>query len=211
MLILPGERVPIARMLVFLEYGERMAHACARSQAALAPDSKIRRFVTTQARQEAMHAVIFRGAIGWLAPRHLGDAPFLPALEEYRRLLTEALERGDWLESILAEQVILEGLGEAILTRMEAGLDKRHGPFRRLRLMLLHQEEAHHEFGRRLLERAMADGTVDLKGLRRRTQDYVVLTESMVLTLCDLFETIDEDASAWAADVRTFLPSWLTA
>ena len=57
MLILPGERVPIARMLVFLEYGERMAHACARSQAALAPDSKIRRFVTTQARQEAMHAV----------------------------------------------------------------------------------------------------------------------------------------------------------
>ena len=82
MLILPGERVPIARMLVFLEYGERMAHACARSQAALAPDSKIRRFVTTQARQEAMHAVIFRGAIGWLAPRHLGDAPFLPALEE---------------------------------------------------------------------------------------------------------------------------------
>ena len=211
MLILPGERVPIARMLVFLEYGERMAHACARSQAALAPDSKIRRFVTTQSRQEAMHAVIFRGAIGWLAPRHLGDAPFLPALEEYRRLLTEALERGDWLESILAEQVILEGVGDAILTRMEAGLDKRRAPLRRLRLMLLHQEEAHHEFGRRLLERAMADGTVDLKGLRRRTQDYVVLTESMVLTLCDLFETIDEDASAWAADVRTFLPSWLTA
>jgi hypothetical protein len=31
----------------------------------------------------------------------------------------------------------------------------------------------------------------------------------MVLTLGDLFGTIDEDASAWAADVRTFLPSWL--
>jgi len=31
-----------------------------------------------------------------------------------------------------------------------------------------------------------------------------------VLTLCDLFETIEEDASAWAADVRTFLPVWLT-
>ncbi len=77
--------------------------------------------------------------------------------------------------------------------------------------MLLHQEEAHHEFGRRVLERAMADGTADLEGLRRRTQDYLALTESMVLTLCDLFETIDENASAWAGDVRTFLPSWLTA
>ncbi|MBA2485442.1 MAG: hypothetical protein H0V35_04960 [Nitrospira sp.] len=211
MLVLPGERVPIARLLTFLEHGERMANACAHSQAALAPNSKTQRFLTAQSRQEAMHAVIFRGAIGWLAPRHVGDSPFLPALEEYRRLLTEALERGEWLESILGEQVILEGLGEAILTRIETGLEKRHAPFRRLRLMLLHQEEAHHEFGRRVLERAMADGTADLEGLRRRTQDYLALTESMVLTLCDLFETIDENASAWAGDVRTFLPSWLTA
>ena len=211
MLILCGERVPIARLLSFLQYGEQMAHVCAQRQAALAPDSKTFRFLTTQARQEAMHALVFRSAIGWLAPRHLGEAPFLPALEEYRRLLTEALERGDWLESILAEQVILEGLGEAILTRIETGLEKRQAPFRRLRLMLLHQEEAHHEFGRRLLERAMADGTRELTDLRRRSQDYLALTESMVLTLCDLFETIDEDASVWAADVRTFLPDWLTA
>ncbi|MCE3222162.1 MAG: hypothetical protein K0S58_342 [Nitrospira sp.] len=55
----------------------------------------------------------------------------------------------------------------------------------------------------------MAEGKAELDGLRRRTQDYLALTESMVLTLGDLFGTIDEDASAWAADVRTFLPSWL--
>lgn len=211
MVVLPSERVPIARLLTFLEHGERMAHLCAQSQAALAPDSKARRFLTTQARQEAMHAMVFRGAIAWLAPRHLGDAPFLPALEDYRRLLTEALERGDWLESILAEQVILEGLGEAILTRIEGGLEKRQAPFRRLRRVLLHQEEAHHDFGRRMLERAMVDGQRELEALRLRTQDYLALTDSMVLTLCDLFETIEEDASAWAADVRTFLPMWLTA
>ncbi len=211
MVVLPSERVPIARLLTFLEHGERMAHLCAQSQAALAPDSKARRFLTTQARQEAMHAMVFRGAIAWLAPRHLGDAPFLPALEDYRRLLTEALERGDWLESILAEQVILEGLGEAILTRIEGGLEKRQAPFRRLRRVLLHQEEAHHDFGRRMLERAMVDGQRELEALRLRTQDYLALTDSMVLTLCGLFETIEEDACAWAADVRTFLPMWLTA
>lgn len=209
MLILPDERVPIARLLAFLEYGEQMANACAQQQVALARDQKTQRFLTTQARQEAMHAMVFRGAIGWLAPRHLGDSPFLPALEEYRRLLTQALDRGDWLESILGEQVILEGLGEAILTRIETGLVKRCAPFRRLRLILLRQEEAHHGFGLRLLEQAMVEGKADLDGLRGRTQDYLALTESMVLTLGDLFETIDEDASAWAADVRTFLPSWL--
>lgn len=113
------------------------------------------------------------------------------------------------MESILTEQVILEGLGETILTRIEIGLDKRQAPFRRLRRMLLHQEEAHHGFGLRLLEQAMAEGRADLEGLRPRPQDYLALTESMVLTLCDLFETIDEDASAWAADARAFLPRWL--
>ncbi len=113
------------------------------------------------------------------------------------------------MESILAEQVILEGLGESILTRIETGLEKRCAPFRRLRLILLRQEEAHHGFGLRLLEQAMAEGKAELDGLRRRTQDYLALTESMVLTLSDLFETIDEDASAWAADVHALIPRWL--
>jgi hypothetical protein len=211
MVVLPDERVPIARLLTFLEHGERMAHACAKAQATLAPDTKAQRFLTTQARQEAIHAVVFQGAIAWLAPRHLGEAPFLPALEEYRRLLDGALARGDWFESVLAEQVILEGLGEAILTRIDRGMDKRQAPFRSLRRMLLHQEEAHHGFGRRVLEQAMAEGMIDANALRRRAPDYLALTESMVLTLCHLFETIDEDASAWAADVRTFLPVWVTA
>ena len=57
----------------------------------------------------------------------------------------------------------------------------------------------------------MVDGHRELEALRLRAQDYLALTDSMVLTLCDLFETIEEDASSWAADVRTFLPIWLTA
>lgn len=209
MLVLPDERVPIARLLSFLEQGERMAHTCAKAQVALAPDTKALRFLTTQARQEAMHAVVFQGAIAWLAPRRLGDVSFLPALEDYRRLLDEAIRRGDWLGSILAEQVILEGLGEAILTRIEAGLEKRRAPFQRLRRILLHQEEAHHGFGRRVLEQALTDGRADPDRLRRQAEDYLALTEAMVISLSQLFETIDEDTSAWAADVRGFLPSWL--
>ena len=50
MVIVPDERVPIARLLTFLEQGEWMAHTCAKTQAALAPDSKAQRFLTTQAR-----------------------------------------------------------------------------------------------------------------------------------------------------------------
>jgi hypothetical protein len=209
-LVRPDEKTPIARLLTFLEYGERMANECAKAQAALAPDVGSRRFLLSQARQEAAHAVVFQGAIAWLAPRHLGDAPFLPALEEYREILNDALARQDLLETFLAEQVILEGLGEAILTRIEEGLAKRAAPFGRLRRILLQQEEAHHGFGRRMLERAMAEGRTDAETLRLRAQDYLALTDQIVLTLSDLFESIAEDPTAWAQDVRKFLPEWLT-
>lgn len=210
MLIRPHEHVPIARLLTFLRHGEEIAHDCARRQAHLVPGPN-RRFLKGQARQEAMHAVVFQGAIAWLAPRHLGDAPFLAALEEYRRLLNEALERGEFYETILAEQVILEGLGEAILMRIEEGLTRREAPFGRLRRILLGQEEAHHRFGRRLLEQAMTSGELDREVLRMRACHYLGLTDAMVLTLSDLFDSIQEDASAWASDVRKLLPSWLVA
>ena len=210
MLVHHDEKVPIARLLTFLEHGERMANECAKAQAVLAQDFGSQRFLLSQARQEAAHALVFQGAIAWLAPRHLGDAPFLPALEEYRKILDDALIRNDLLETFLAEQVILEGLGEAILTRIEEGLVKRAAPFGRLRRLLLLQEEAHHGFGRRMLERAIAEGRIDAATLRCRAQDYLALTDQMVLTLSDLFESIAEDPTAWAQDVRMFLPPWLT-
>lgn len=208
MLIAPDERVPIARLLIFLDHGERLAHDCAKAQAALAEDSRARRFLLSQARQEAMHALVFQGAVAWLAPKHLGDSPFLPALEEYWVILHDAVNRRDLLETLLAEQVILEGLGEAILTRMEQGLVKRGAPFGRLRRVLLQQEEAHHGFGRRQLERAIERGETDRLSLQQRAQQYLALTDSMFRTLCDLFDSIDEDATVWAKDVRKFLPEW---
>jgi rubrerythrin len=211
MLVRPDEKVPIARLLTFLEHGERMAHDCAKAQAVLAEDSGTRRFLLSQAKQEAMHARVFQGAIVWLAPKHFRDAPFLPALEAYRRILDDALARRDLTETFLAEQVVLEGLGEAILTRIEQGLVTRAAPFGPLRRILLKQEEAHHGFGRRKIEDAIKRSETDGKDLRQRAQQYLGLTDAMVLALGDLFDSIDEDATAWAHDVRTFLPAWCSA
>ncbi len=188
-----------------------MAHECAKGQAVLAEDSGTRRFLLGQAKQEAIHARVFQGAIAWLAPKHLGDTPFLPALEEYRKVLHDALARRDLIETFLAEQVVLEGLGEAILTRIEQGLVKRAAPFGPLRRILLKQEEAHHGFGRREIEQAIRRGETNVTDLRHRAQRYLILTDAMVLSLCDLFASIDEEATAWARDVRTFLPVWCSA
>ena len=211
MLVSHDEKVPIARLLTFLAHGERMAHDCAKAQAAFVHDAGAHRFLLSQAKQEAMHALVFQGAVAWLAPKHLGETPFLKPLEEYRALLDNALVQRDLLETVLAEQVVLEGLGEAILTRIEQGLAIRAAPFGPLRRILLKQEEAHHGFGRRQIKQAIERGETDVTDLRQRAQRYLALTDAMVLTLCDLFKSIDEDATAWAQDVRTFLPVWCSA
>jgi hypothetical protein len=95
---------------------------------------RARRLLLSQAKQEARHALVFQGAVAWLAPRHLGETPLLKPLEEYRTLLDEAIVQREWIETVLAEQVILEGLGEAILNRIEKGLAKRAALFGRLPL-----------------------------------------------------------------------------
>lgn len=209
MLVRPDERVPLARLLQFLERGERLAHDCARAQAALASDAGARRFLAGQACQEALHAAVFHGAVLWLAPRHLGECPVLPPLERYRALIEEAIEGRRFAETLLAEQIILEGLGEAILKRLEAGLVKRNAGFGRLSRILLHQEEAHHAFGRRALDRAIEAGQASPEVLRERAPEYLAVADAMVLALGDLFASIDENATAYIGDARSALPSWL--
>lgn len=209
MFIHPDQRAPAARLLQFLRDGEYLASDCARAQSKLAPDPLMRRFLLSQARQETYHAFVFQGNIAWLAPRHLGACPLLPPLERYRTLIEEAIARGDFAETLMAEQIILEGLGEAILKRIEEGLAKRDAPFERMRRMLIQQEEAHHGFGCRTLERLFAAGVTSPEALRDRGQEYLALTHAMVATLGDLFTSIEEDATAWAADVGQYVPEWL--
>jgi len=210
MLVRSDERVPLARLLTFLEHGERLAHDCAKAQAALTSDPREARFLLTQARQEFCHAVVFQGAVAWLSPRSLGSCPLLPPLERYRSLLEEALRRGNFAETLVAEQIILEGLGEAILKRIEYGLARRKAAFGRLRRILIHQEEAHYAFGRRALDRAFAAGLTSPEELRPRGLEYLALTDAMVETLGDLFESIDEDPSAYLLAAKGYLPAWLT-
>ncbi len=209
MLVRTDERRPLAELLRFLELGERLAHHCATAQARLAPTPKMRRFLQNQARQEAFHATVFYQAALWIDPRHhTHSEPFTP-LTKYERLIQNALDRNDFLETIVAEQVILESLGEAILLKLEAGLKKRGAPLQRLRNVLLHQEEAHHGFGTRVLDQGITNGTTDHDELRHKAEPYLLLTNSLVLTLQSRFDDMDEDPHEYLATQRQLLPQWL--
>ncbi len=209
MLIKPDERIPLARLLQFIERGERLAHDCAQAQAPLAPDPGMRKFLLGQAQQEGYHALSFKWVIGWLAPKHMGEVPTLKPFDQYAERLQAALRREDFTESLLAEQIILEGLGEALLKKIEAGLINRKAPFQRLRRVLLHQEEAHHAFGLRILQRAIDRKDMSVEQLRHQAQEYIALAETMLFSVVDLFDTLNEDPKEYLAEFHQHLPIWL--
>ena len=208
MLVHTNERLPLARLLQFLELGEQVAHTCATAQADLAPTRGLQKFLHAQARQEGYHARAFQAAINWLAPKHLGCSPFYQPFVQYQQLIESALGRRDFYETILAEQVILEGLGEVTLKKLERGLLKRQAPFERLRKMFLQQEEAHHGFGVRVLERALFRQDISMSYLRKRAQDYITVAETMITTGQELLLEMTEDPYWYVAEFHKTLPDW---
>ena len=209
MLIKLGEHDHLARLLMFMVLGEQMAHDCARAQLSLTPNPKMKKFLASQARQEKSHAIVFQWAIHWLTPHTPDRAPVSEYMRPYRELLEAAIGRKDLAETLLAEQIILEGLGEAILQKLEAGLVKRGAPFRRLRNTLIHQEEAHHLFGVRVLSRMVDRGETDYAGLNDRAQEYLPIAKSLLFSVHEIFASIDENTQEyWDGFLRT-LPPWL--
>ena len=208
MLVNTNERLPLARLLQFIEQGEQVAHDCAHAQASLAPDRGTHRFLKEQARQEGFHAYTFQTAITWIAPKSLGHSPFSEPFAQYRKLIDSALQRGDFYETILAEQVILEGLGEVTLKKLEQGLQKRGAPFQRLRRMFLQQEEAHHGFGNRVIGRGLLTQDISEHDLQERAYDYVRLAETMIITGQHLLVEITEDPDWYLTEFHDTLPDW---
>ena len=209
MLVKPDERLTVARLLGFLELGERLARDCALAQVGLAPEAGMRRFLRGQARQESYHGAVFGGAAAWLAKGRLGVCPMLKSMDRYRTLLDAAIRRGDFAETLVAQQIVLEGLGEAILRRIEVGLVKRRAGFGPLRRILIHQEEAHHAFGHRTLTRLLMEGKASQESLRSVAQKYVSLSDHMLGSVGDLLESIDEDPAGYQADAKRNLPDWI--
>ena len=209
MLVKPGEHLHLAQLLQFMVLGEQLAHDCAKAQAALASEKGMQRFLAGQARQEGRHAMIFQWVIRWLTPRPPRSTLISEQMNQYRRLLMAAIARRDFAESLLAEQIILEGLGEAILQRLEAGLLKRKAPLQTLRRLLIQQEHAHHGFGLRTLNRMVANGEATIKHLCELAPVYLHLGKSMLFSAQDSFHSIQEDPQAYWEDFQRGLPVWL--
>ncbi len=209
MFVKPGEHIHLAQLFMFMILDEQLAHDCAQAQISLAPERGMQIFLAGQARQEGYHALAFQGAIRWLTPKSSQSSSISNHMNQYRQLVEAAIVRQDFAETLLAEQIILEGLGEAILKKIEVGLVKRGAPFQRLRRMLIHQEEAHHQFGLRVLSKMIEREEESYDTLRQRTEIYLPLAKTMLFSAQDTFFSIDEDPQQYWDEFHCNLPAWL--
>ncbi|MEO5764019.1 MAG: hypothetical protein ABIR52_01815 [Casimicrobiaceae bacterium] len=199
-------RRALGLFLRHLACGERVAQRATALQAALAPDAHALRFHRTQARHEALHARVFD-----VFARSLGVPPLAFPDDPYARYLrhvAEACGRGDYPETLIGTQVVLEALGDALLERLDAGLTRRGAGFGRLRRVIRAQETAHHAYGRARIARYAAQRELQ-PALREATRTYLALGDALIAAGASALEHFAVAPTVIAADVRARIPAWL--
>ena len=201
------QRSALAEVLGLLASGERLAARTAFAQRGLARDLATRRFFLSQAGHESFHATVFTA--GQRALQQTSKANHDAAFSEFQSALAQALEDCALPESVVGCQVVLEGLGEALLGEIDEGIRARGFGLDRLRRLILEQERLHHGFGVTLLEQAVRTGTANAAVIRRAVAQYVQLAITILDRNRRLFTAFDvAPLSLQARFLATIPPAW---
>ena len=205
--ISPGKKSQIIRLFTALEYGEQLAHHCAREQVRLVDDRNLKRFLQLQSCHEAFHAKFFRNAAKYLGKINAGDTPY--SLRMFGRKLEDALHRNDLTETLVGQQIVLETFGAAVLYHLNRGLNNHGVGLRRLRSLVLQQEQSHNEFGNDLLKKQLTTGNTTIEKLQSLTDEYLILVDSVINEMSDIFICLDENPLEYKNYIHMNLPDWL--
>lgn len=137
--------------------------------------------------------------------------PGSAAMQTYERRVDAALARGDAAECLMANQIVLEALGEVELEKLDAGIERRGLGFRRLRAIMLAQEQAHHATGEAALEALIESELATRGALRRRATGYLELIDAMLVETAPLFEYFNQDVAVHRRRFQELLPAWIRA
>lgn len=199
----------IARLFHALWHGECIARDAAAWQARICGEPKLQRFFALQATQEALHATVFHAAATLLAPRGRSlRTPAIVVLDDYRRRLDDDLAAGDLAGSVVGLQVVLEGLGDVVLKRLNPELNRHGARFAPWQKLLLAQEDIHHAFGCRWVKRCSAAA---LPALAASARDYLSLGTRLLAASEELFGYGLSTAASYDAQLRATLPEALLA
>ncbi len=204
----PGCNTRIARLFHALWHGECIARDAAAWQARICSEPKARRFFALQAAQETLHATLFGAAVSVLAPRTSAlETPTLSALDRYRKRLEDDLEAGRISSSVVGLQIVLEGLGALTLARMNLALSGHGARFAPCKRLLEHQEDTHHAFGCRWLERQRIESA---PALAADAREYFELACDVIDSSEDMFGYGISTPESYRAQLRAALHAALT-
>jgi len=203
----PEVRRQATRLFVALEYGEQLAHDCAMQQVRWIGDTRAQRFLKAQAQQESSHAAFYHRAAEWLMPGHHYKAP--ATLLQYGQRLQHALDRNDICDSLTGSQIVLEGFGEQIISRINHGMDNQGVGFKRLRRILLRQEQSHYAFGLRMLQKQTSAAPEHVDRIPTLAADYLQQVHCIIDEMSDVFVSLDEDPGEYCTDLLGNLPEWI--
>ena len=173
------EKEYASQLLYFLMCSEQIAARCASRQVVLAPNEKMRKFFTTQASQERQHTFIFDKASRWIRPRGYKQKTYAGLLK-FESKLSNALDRKDLAESIVAQQLLFEALGEITLEKVSSGIEDRGFGFKRIRKTILNQERTHHKFGQKHVARILNAPQFDAQIVGRQCKEYLEIIDSIL-------------------------------
>jgi hypothetical protein len=203
---LPNHDTRLARLLGAIARGEQLAHRTAARQAGLVGLAAMRRALETQARQEHVHATSFAAAALLFDSRGgRASTPLDLAFDAYARELDADLAAGRLAASLVGLQGVLEGLGEALLTRLDAASEPRTAAFDALRRRFARQEHAHQAIGARCL-RALGTGAPEL---REFAGSYAVLSEALIAAGADTLCSSTEQTASFLICARAATARWI--
>ena len=152
----PSERERLTTALCHYCVGETVALEGAGALIRLAPNRATKIFLSTQAVDEGRHLEVLVHRLRELGAEDVEreiERRSSPGLREFQRRHRELVERGQWLESLFAQNVILEEMEFAVFHRHAQLADPRT---REVLLGIVKDERRHIGFGENELGRRLA-------------------------------------------------------
>jgi hypothetical protein len=202
---------PIAQFFAGMSRAEVISRDVSRRQAELAPDSAMRRFLTLQSRQEAVHAAIFGSALRVASRRDRCPDRLADALARLGSRLNADLDAGWLAGSLIGLQGVLEAIGAVALSAPSTELATIAARFVPLRHALLAQEQAHHRVGRYWLAQIAAGADRSDDALKCSRLEYAELGEAVLVASIEIFDGFDVEQRIYLDAGRAAIRSALSA
>lgn len=203
--LVPASRELFTRCFAHFTGGEEISYAAALGLAACAPDPAAKRYLVVQAGEERAHLEHFRTKLSAFG---LDDgrlhARVSPAFARLGTLISQRVERGDFVAGVVGNNVIVEGLAICLLEIGCADMRRNSDEIARFMDVVLRDERHHVRFGERVLRRMNERDELDVEHAGAFAAE---MWEAAVAALDDLPDVLDALGVAparFSADVRAF-------